>query len=1140
MDKKNANGFSLKASETGGQRKQLPYSVETPYGFHLDLDFLKYVDDIEKGNTIKRVHIQRRNKNPKFSTLPRNFSLPGHGSRTVPKDNRASTYTLGSKVKSRVVEVQQIYEFRPPDGGSVCYPRASGVAFKSIKAVEDATLQAFDEQPLGLHVRPHLLRASSMPVTVLRKNSEYMDIQGHKGSVGSYRENGSSENFFCSSDVVDRRANLPGEHPGLHQQFSTALQKIRELEEQVKTIPELKAQISALEEEKQQLLLRLNSQAIASRGNTRLQGELERTEHQDPRDARASNSKDAKPGPEHSVSFAFLNEAVCQCLAQDLESEEQEESEKPSEQFWAQEKTCQISIKETEKTEEMADMTLRAAELDGSVEIPLAHNAVVEGLLKIDLNNCLQEARKEVETMESHSSHQLTARGTYNGNMQEQVDKRGTCTSEQKTAPLHMPVENPSTRNGSRQMKTPEFAGQHETVHDTLVQDGVDKNEGDLDPTHQGTDKLLENTNIQVLQVKLNTAVKQFTDVKKQLDNTITLLSKEIEENKLKEETIKQLNEKLILYVQEARTVQSSAYVETYSVSVQASVQQPALSDKAVSTEDKSLPGTCNGRQQNEMISSSTQTVNVEAQNRGISSNFLTVEVCVAAEVITCDRAVETDPQELPCSSAKKNAGMAEESENAIGSVKLEKAVSLPVEGANCMVELRHHQQDDQKQLPYRDGEEPVVMHAAISQYVTKIQGLLNEQWACLGSGYPEIASTLKQPASKFSSIQTQLVSSLNALSSFCSSPGQKGGATRQAALKSIMKKNDCSKRAGNGGTKKNLKFVGVNGGYETTSSEESSAEDNVEEDSSESEERGEGGDRPAQDLTHTQSQAVKAQPAESRTTEAAEDPPSPSCEVGHQKEQLDRETVDEDFVAACLFLKDRLEEVASPDKEMRQVLMVLYQEWFRVSSQEDSHVDTVTLCLKEVAAAAPTLLCFLVNLADGNGNTALHYSVSHSNFSIVKLLLDTGLCDVDHQNKAGYTAIMLASLTTADSPEDMEVALQLLQQGNVNAQASQAGQTALMLAVSHGRTAMVRLLLDCQADVNVQDHDGSTALMCACENGHTDIVRLLLERDCDLNVMDKEGHTALSVALQASHSDVVDLLKANMDATASKPHEPL
>lgn len=30
--------------------------------------------------------------------------------------------------------------------------------------------------------------------------------------------------------------------------------------------------------------------------------------------------------------------------------------------------------------------------------------------------------------------------------------------------------------------------------------------------------------------------------------------------------------------------------------------------------------------------------------------------------------------------------------------------------------------------------------------------------------------------------------------------------------------------------------------------------------------------------------------------------------------------------------------------------------------------------------------------MADGNGNTALHYSVSHSNFGIVKKLLDAGM----------------------------------------------------------------------------------------------------------------------------------------------------
>lgn len=41
--------------------------------------------------------------------------------------------------------------------------------------------------------------------------------------------------------------------------------------------------------------------------------------------------------------------------------------------------------------------------------------------------------------------------------------------------------------------------------------------------------------------------------------------------------------------------------------------------------------------------------------------------------------------------------------------------------------------------------------------------------------------------------------------------------------------------------------------------------------------------------------------------------------------------------------------------------------------------------------AISPDVLRHVINMADGNGNTALHYSVSHSNFEIVKLLLDAG-----------------------------------------------------------------------------------------------------------------------------------------------------
>lgn len=136
----------------------------------------------------------------------------------------------------------------------------------------------------------------------------------------------------------------------------------------------------------------------------------------------------------------------------------------------------------------------------------------------------------------------------------------------------------------------------------------------------------------------------------------------------------------------------------------------------------------------------------------------------------------------------------------------------------------------------------------------------------------------------------------------------------------------------------------------------------------------------------------------------------------------------------------------------------------------------------------------------------------------------------------------MLAALTSVGR-EDMSVVDRLFRMGDVNAKASQVrghppylqvqvslqeptlsdlrsprahpspvllfpipqtGQTALMLAISHGRQDMVAALLECGADVNAQDADGATALMCASEYGRLDTVRLLLAQPgCDPALLD-------------------------------------
>ncbi|KFP76894.1 KN motif and ankyrin repeat domain-containing protein 4, partial [Acanthisitta chloris] len=435
-----------------------------------------------------------------------------------------------------------------------------------------------------------------------------------------------------------------------------------------------------------------------------------------------------------------------------------------------------------------------------------------------------------------------------------------------------------------------------------------------------------------------------------------------------------------------------------------------------------------------------------------------------------------------------------------------------------------------------------------IGQYVKKIQELLQEQWLCLEHGYPELASAIKQPASKLSSIQNQLVNSLNSLLSAYSAQGpadkensnthyQQLENSPTTSLKSIMKKKGYGFHAGGNGTKKNLQFVGVNGGYETTSSEDTSCEDSPSDGDTESET-----ERRADDLEPTEVNTGSESKEASSETSLQE-----KCEDNDQQEpsagaapcsqhEADRCKPSEEFLASCQLLSEHLSEIrTTSNKHLRHVLGTVCQEWFQVSSHKSSSPEVVSAYLKALEVIQPQLLEMVVNLADRNGNTALHYSVSHSNFPVAKLLLDTGVCHLDLQNCAGYTAVMLTPLASAETHQDMEVVMRLLKEGDINLRAAQGGQTALMLGVSHERDDMVRALLSCQADVNLQDEEGTTALMVACQQGSTHIVRLLLAQPgCQVTLTDKGGNSALSLAQGAAHGDIAALLRAHIEQSPS------
>ncbi|XP_034996641.2 KN motif and ankyrin repeat domain-containing protein 2 isoform X2 [Zootoca vivipara] len=361
----------------------------------------------------------------------------------------------------------------------------------------------------------------------------------------------------------------------------------------------------------------------------------------------------------------------------------------------------------------------------------------------------------------------------------------------------------------------------------------------------------------------------------------------------------------------------------------------------------------------------------------------------------------------------------------------------------------------------------------------------------------------------------------------------QDTAASFAGGIRSIMKKKeDPTELLAN---KKSLQFVGVNGGYESTSSEDSSTAENVSDnESTESEYHEASEGLPA-------AQAMAAEPPKLPGTAAAVSRPGVSAESGEMPaaESPSKEPpgktgtgLSKELLSACEVLQKYLE---SPnehmDEEMKLAYTAVLHYWLRLSCHKEADPELVSQHLAAFRSISPHLLEFVINMADANGNTALHYTVSHSNFPVVTKLLETGLCHVDQQNKAGYTAIMLTALAASRSESDMDTIVQLLKMGNVNAKASQAGQTALMLAVSHGRLDMVRALLASAADVNLQDDDGSTALMCACEHGHAEIVRLLLATPgCDVALSDNDGSTALSIAVEAGQNDIAIMLYAHLN----------
>ncbi|XP_078074420.1 KN motif and ankyrin repeat domain-containing protein 1-like isoform X2 [Mustelus asterias] len=1000
------------------RKKESPYSVETPYGFHLDLDFLKYVDDIEKGNTIRKIKIHKKAKQLKCSTLPRNFSIP---ETRYPSAEPHSCGSHGDKRMAptngcKVTHLQELFIGSPGRVDPVLSQRSAHDC-RSEKTLPD-TKERLKENGkfVPSWVKPPFLRAASVPI-----NFKALSLEEQHQSPPSFQQKLKyleNDLFRTSGDplaqensstsATTRHSNLtPTQLSQIQQQIRIAQNKTKEMGEQVKTISELKKQIFVLQEENEKLSIQIkNQQSTVQKASYALQGKnsVNMDKTQCVNKESQSDSSITTIGFERQVPFS--NKSLS------------------SEIFLSNDKF---------KHEEVTDL---------NCQNDLASNSLVSENKNFDPN-----PHKEL----LESSHAV-------GDNEHRIRDVDVQVTKEK---LSLVLEAHPNTNGLaiKELRTTVSTLEQQLEggtqgHRFEQQDGMpDASKVNLNPkTLQGDQSLY-------LERKHEQDRSEICVTSNRPSNEETELSD------LKEMCIREID-------------------------AQPSTRSVGCGDCTVNVTVTTLK---------ETQSFGVNTDRITVNDAEMMATVETIDKATDSTVRMCNKAVETEPvlslhrialvtgvsnrvNEVVKHTGVKSDNVKSISDN-LRSNQTRSTDSRSAEignGKECSIITNSQYGECEKEVDCRISDSPdatldtipqpetqlISTNPEAEQCIKKIEALLCKQQSFLEQNCPELALNFQKLCSSIGSFSSQLMNSLQPLPSPDSTlhPAEESShrkdsepaAFQSTTLKSIMKKKDGNFKSSGLPAKKNLHFIGVNGGHE----------------------------------------------------------------------------LKENLISACHNLKDHLSELGvTNDKDLRQSLNTVQWEWFRISSQKSAAPEAVQDFLLELREMSSELLHFIVNLTDENQNTALHYSVSHSNFHIVRLLLDTGMCNVDHQNKAGYTATMLASLAAAETDEDLAVVTQLLHLGNVNIQATQAGQTALMLAVSHGRINMVKALLSYGANMNIQDDDGSTALMCASEHGHVEIVKLLLAQPgCDTALTDKDGSTALTIASQAGQEDIVALLNTHMD----------
>ncbi|PGH17795.1 hypothetical protein AJ79_00936 [Helicocarpus griseus UAMH5409] len=195
----------------------------------------------------------------------------------------------------------------------------------------------------------------------------------------------------------------------------------------------------------------------------------------------------------------------------------------------------------------------------------------------------------------------------------------------------------------------------------------------------------------------------------------------------------------------------------------------------------------------------------------------------------------------------------------------------------------------------------------------------------------------------------------------------------------------------------------------------------------------------------------------------------------------------------------------------------------------------------------------FIDSVTD-DGYTTLIWAIREGRLEDIRALFQYG-ARLDAKDEANRTPLSWLGKASdfLDVEEEVEkrkaIAVELLghlkhdriyKSNIIDSKGGQYGKTPLIYAAKHGHDAIVRLLLQHNAEKEMKDSRRRTALSFAAQNGHTAVVRTLLDNGADISATDGDGKTPLHYAQSVEVVDSLIDLGADKNAPSSTGETPI